>query len=96
MRPRLTWYVGMSSIVGYPLKGIDVAITKGASEKILSPVMNARVVQGELEYQAASEEEKREIVDRWVALIGPKKTPRKEKGKGKRKENTDEPAVVDK
>lgn len=83
----------MSSIVGYPLKGIDVAITKGASEKILSPVVSARVAQGELEYQAASEEEKRDIVDRWVALVGEKKAPRKEKGKGKGKENVEQPVV---
>lgn len=75
----------MSSIVGYPLKGIDVALTKGASEKILSPVLHARVLQGELEHQAASEEEKREIVDRWVALIGSKKGKGKGKGKGKEK-----------
>lgn len=73
----------MSSIVGYPLKGIDVAITRGASEKILSPVIHARVAQGELEYQGASEEEKREVVDRWVALVGAKKALRKGKGKGK-------------
>lgn len=86
----------MSSIVGYPLKGIDVAITKGASEKILSPVIYARVAQGELEYQEASEEEKREIVDRWVALAGAKKTSRKDKGKGKGKENKEEQAGMDK
>lgn len=77
----------MGAIVGYPLKGIDVAITKGASEKILSPVISARVAQGELEYQGASEEEKREIVDRWVALMGSRKGSLKEKGKGKGKEN---------
>ena len=86
----------MSSIVGYPLKGIDVAITKGASEKILSPVIYARMAQGELEYQEASEEEKREIVNRWVALIGVKKASRKAKAKGKAKENEGEQAGEDK
>lgn len=75
--------------MGYPLKGIDVAITKGASEKILSPVISARMAQGELEYRGASEEEKKEIIDRWVTLVGPKKALRKEKGKGKGKENTE-------
>ena len=86
----------MSSIVGYPLKGIDVAITKGACEKMLSPVIYARMAQGELEYQEASEEEKREIVNRWVALIGVKKASRKAKAKGKAKENEGEQAGEDK
>lgn len=81
----------MSGIFGYPLKGIDVAITKGASEKILSPVISARVAQGELEYRGASEEEKQEIIDRWVAKMGPKKISRKGKEKGK--ENTIEPVL---
>ena len=75
-------------MVGYPLKGIDVAITKGASEKILDPVIHARVAQGELEYEGASEAEKKDIIDRWVALMSPKKASRKEKGKGKGKDNT--------
>jgi hypothetical protein len=60
-------------MVGYPLKGIDVAITKGATEKIFSPIISARIAQGELEYLEATEEEKREIIDEWIAKVGPKK-----------------------
>lgn len=74
-------HVGMSGAVGYPLKGIEVAMTKGASDKILSPILSARMAQGELEYLGASEEEKKEIIDRWVAKMGPKKESRKGKGK---------------
>ena len=76
-------HVGISGAVGYPLKGIDAAMTKGASEKILSPIISARIAQGELEFLVASEEEKKEIIDRWVAKMGPKKESRKGKGKEK-------------
>lgn len=75
----LTLHSAMSGIVGYPLKGIDVAITKGWSEKIFLPIFGARMAQGELEYLAASEEEKKEIIDRWVEKMGPKKESRKGK-----------------
>lgn len=87
---KLTRYAGMSSIVGLPLKGIDVALTKDASKKTLSPVIYARMAQGELEYQVASEEEKREIVNRWVTLVGAKQASRKGKGKAAGKENKEE------
>ena len=67
-------------MVGYPLKGIDVAINKGVSEKVLLPIVGARIAQGELEYLGASEEEKKEIIDRWVAKMGPKKESRRKTG----------------
>jgi hypothetical protein len=43
------------------------------------------MAQGELEYLEASEEEKKEIIERWVAKVGPKKISQKGAKKGKEK-----------
>ena len=71
----------MSAIVGYPLKGIDAQVTKGATMKIFDPIISARVAQGEHEYVKISEEEKRNIVEEWHLKIAEKK-------KSKDKQNT--------
>lgn len=76
----------MSGVIGYSLKGIDAEISKGKIEKSFSPIIAARMAQGELEYLEASEEEKKEIIERWVAKVGPKKDNRKGAKKGKEKE----------
>lgn len=69
----------MSGILGYSLKGIEVEIGKGATQKVFNPIISARITQGEFEYIEVSEEEKRDIIERWHA-----QTAAKEKGKQRR------------
>lgn len=70
-------------------------ITKGASQKVFDRIVSARAAQGEKEYSEASEEEKKEIIQRWCDRVAGKKKTRKEqkrlkktesKSKGKEKE----------
>lgn len=56
----------MSGLVGYPLKGIDAQITKSAKMKIFDPIVSARMAQGESQYPRVSEEEKKDIIERWL------------------------------
>ena len=56
--------------MGYPLKGIDVEIQNLTRRKRGEPISEARILQGEQEYLDATEEEKMEIVQRWMELVG--------------------------
>jgi hypothetical protein len=61
------FFAAASGIVGYPLKGIDVAITNAVkrSDAGLKAVRHARMLQGEIEYLGMSDEERQGVVDWW-------------------------------
>lgn len=63
----------MSGVVGYSLKGIDAQISKGATMKIFDPIVSARMAQGEFEYVGVSQEEKKDIIERWGLQMKEKK-----------------------
>jgi hypothetical protein len=61
-----------NGIVGYPLTGIDVEITnamRGGKSQALQPVRLAKILQGEQEYCAASDEEKIAIIQWWRGTV---------------------------
>jgi hypothetical protein len=60
-----------SGIVGYPLKGLDVSITNAMKgpHSGLKAVRHARILQGEVEYQDASAEKRRGVVNWWGTLV---------------------------
>lgn len=75
----------MSGIAGYPLKGVDVAVTNAFKTDSAKSIKSSRIAQGEREYLDASAEERRGIVDRWHAAVAEEEL-RKAEGKRKGKE----------
>jgi acyl-CoA reductase-like NAD-dependent aldehyde dehydrogenase len=79
-------YPGMSGIVGYSLKGVDVEVTKAFKADSAKSIKSSRIAQGEKEYLDTSEEERRHVLDRWHELLAEeqlRKAQSKSKGKGK-------------
>ena len=65
------WFAAMSGTVGYPLKGLEVDVQKLGRWRRGDVVREARLLQGEQEYlECVDKVEKREIVERWMALTG--------------------------
>ena len=56
--------------MGYPLKGVDVAITNAVKrpDAGLKAIRHARMLQGEIEYLDMSDEERQGVVDWWASL----------------------------
>lgn len=78
--------VGMSGITGYPLKGVDVAVTNAFRADSAKSIKSSRIAQGEREYLEVNEEERRAVVDRWHELLAAeqlRKAQTKRKGKEK-------------
>lgn len=90
----LICFVGMSGLAGYSMKGVDVAITKSAVERIFKPITAARMAQGELEYRKASEDEKKDIIKRWKAAEDERQKNKKGKSVAKEGENGNEQNFV--
>jgi hypothetical protein len=51
--------------VGYPLKGIDLAVSHAFKSGGMKAVRNQRMLQGEHEYSEISEQTREEIIGRW-------------------------------
>ena len=64
------FFAAASGIVGYPLKGVDVAITNAVKrpDAGLKAIRHARMLQGEIEYLDMSDEERQGVVDWWASL----------------------------
>lgn len=76
----------MSGIAGYPLKGVDVAVTNAFKTDSAKSIKSSRIAQGEMEYLDASAEERRGIIDRWHAAVAEQELRKAEsKRKGKEK-----------
>jgi hypothetical protein len=76
--------LGMSGFVGYPLKGIDVEVTRAFKTDNTKSIKSSRIVQGEKEYLEASEEERSGVLERWYQLLAEeqlRKVQAKRKGK---------------
>lgn len=73
------FFAAACGIVGYPLKGADVAISNALRVDSEKAIRQARVLQGEAEWFRAGEGEKGAIVAAWKALV------REQEGKGKGK-----------
>jgi hypothetical protein len=76
--------LGMSGFVGYPLKGIDVEVTRAFKTDNTKSIKSSRIAQGEKEYLEASEEERRGVLERWYQLLAEeqlRKVQAKRKGK---------------
>lgn len=76
-------FAAASGIVGYPLKGADVAISNALRGDADKAIRQARMLQGEAEWFRAGEGEKGAIVRAWVALVQELEQKGKGKGKGK-------------
>jgi hypothetical protein len=77
---------GMSGIAGYPLKGVDVEVTKAFKTDSVKSIKSSRIAQGEKEYLDASAEERRNVVNRWHEVLAEeqlRKAQMKRKGKEK-------------
>lgn len=57
-----------SGVVGLPLKGVDVSVTKCLVGHIDRKIRSARINQGHVEGAAASELDKTAVLIRWHAL----------------------------
>ena len=73
--------LGMSGVVGYSLKGVDVEVTNAFKADSLKSIKSSRITQGEKEYLDASEEERRDVVSRWHEQEQLQKAKSKQKGK---------------
>jgi hypothetical protein len=76
----------MSGIVGYPLKGVDIEVTKAFKMDSTKSIKSSRIAQGEKEYLETSEEERRGVLERWYQLLAEeqlRKAQAKRKGKEK-------------
>lgn len=66
--------IAASGIVGYPLKGIDAAITHAFKTDGMKAVQHQRMLQGEHEYVDLPEETKKEIARRWQLIVAKERT----------------------
>jgi hypothetical protein len=76
----------MSGIIGYPLKGVDIEVTKAFKKDSTKSIKSSRIAQGEKEYLEANEEERRAVLERWYQLLAEeqlRKAQTKRKGKEK-------------
>jgi hypothetical protein len=76
----------MSGIAGYPLKGVDVEVTKAFKTDSVKSIKSSRIAQGEKEYLDATTEERSRVVNRWHELLAEEqlcKAQIKRKGKEK-------------
>ena len=81
----------MTGIAGYPLKGVDVAVTNAFKTDSAKTIKSSRIAQGEREYLDASEEERRAVVERWYTVLAEeelRKAESKRKGKEKVQEDS--------
>ena len=82
------FFAAACGIVGYPLKGADVAFSNALRVDAEKAIRQARMLQGEGEWFRATEEEKRAIVSAWMTAV--QEQEGKSKGKGKGKARTDD------
>ena len=59
----------MNGIIGYPLKGVDVEITKAWRGDSVKTVRTARLAQGEQEYFDARGDDKRYVANQWNSIL---------------------------
>lgn len=68
--------IAANGIVGFPLKGIDVAVSHAFRGDGMKTVQNQRMLQGEHEYVEISEQTRRDIVLRFQDIVATRR-PRK-------------------
>ena len=61
--------IAANGIVGFPLKGIDVAVSHAFKGDGMKAVRNQRMLQGEHEYVEISEQTRKKIVTRWQDIL---------------------------
>jgi hypothetical protein len=61
--------IAANGIVGYPLKGVDIAVSQALGVDDMKEVRFQRMLQGESEYPRLSDAEKEGIVRRWQELL---------------------------
>ena len=64
----LTRITAAAAPVAYPLKGVDVAVSKLIVKDPEDSIRSARIVQGEYEYAEAREEKRQAILSAWESL----------------------------
>ncbi|KAK5072447.1 hypothetical protein LTR51_005083 [Lithohypha guttulata] len=65
----IKFFAAANGIVGHPLRGIDVAISRALKSDGMKAIKTQRMLQGEYEFAAASETQKHEITDKWYKLV---------------------------
>lgn len=66
----LTATTAANGIVGYPLKGIDLTLSRALKKPPLAAVEFQVRLQGEYEYARLSEAEKSQVVETWYKVVG--------------------------
>lgn len=58
----------MAAPIAYPLKGLDVQMSKAFARQRRDPVVMVLIEQGEREYAGASSAERQAIVEQWQTV----------------------------
>ena len=54
-----------NGIFGHPLRGMDISISRALKSDSIKAVKYQRMLQGEYEFSAASEQERQSIIENW-------------------------------
>lgn len=55
--------------MGYPLKGVDIAVSNAFKPDPVKAIRDQRMLQGEHEYLETSEQVRKDVVDQWRKIL---------------------------